>query len=375
MNKKYLSFNDVLITPKFSIIASRKDVDVCFNGDGYPYMRLPIISSNMKTITESNLAKAMLSYGAQAALHRFCTIEENVKMFQDSVYGSLGDKSIPFVSVGLGDKELERAEALVNAGSYCLIVDVAHGASMSVVEQTKKLRELFKDNVSLTVGNFATGQSVTDFLHHSGNIVDGWKVGIGGGSLCSTRVVTGCGFPGLSTIDDIRPVTSLPLIYDGGLTSSGDCAKALGAGADMLMIGGLLAGTEETPGLVTWTKYKPIDGQIKVDKNNPKQRLRTDGLFSWVETAIEGVKTYSGSASKESYEQQGKTSSWRTPEGETTLVSYKGPVKNVLEGLEAGIRSAFSYVGASTLKEFQQKVEFVEITNAGQIESTPHAKK
>ena len=369
--KEALTFDDVLIVPKFSTVSSRKDVDLSFNGIGYPYIGLPIISANMDTITGPEMAKAMLLNGAQACLHRFCSIEDSVKMFRESCLYATGEGTkAPFVSIGLGNNELDRARALFDAGAYSFVIDVANGASMDVVKQVKALHGTIGDNGAIIVGNFASVDGVLEFLLECGTFVDGLKIGIGPGSSCTTRIKTGIGYPQLSAIMEISNAireTKIPVIADGGLKTPGDCAKALAAGASMLMSGSFFAGTDETPGDLVNSVGRKLeflsDGMVQVDE--------------WVShpSNVRVFKKYRGSASKESYEAQGKDASWRTAEGESFLVPYKGPVKDVLADIEGGLRSAFSYVGAKTLKDFQEKAEFVRVTNAGYIEGTPHGKK
>lgn len=332
---KSLSFDDVLLIPQFSTIKSRADVDPTHSFLGEKIF--PVISSNMDSVTGTAMGKAMLAYGAQAALHRFQSIEDNVKMYK-AAPGTI-------VSLGLGDLELERAAALFQAGANKFLIDVAHGANTEVVRQTKALRAILKNNAAIIVGNFATGESVNSFTHHLGSkyAIESIKVGIGGGSACTTRLVTGCGLPTLHSILDARS-TGLPIIADGGIRNSGDIAKALAAGASAVMVGRLLAGAEESLG-------KPIHED-----------------FSSL------GKQYRGSASGESYEAQGKSAKHRTPEGESFLVPYTGSVSYTLRQLEAGLRSAMSYVGAATIKEFQEKAQIVEITGAGRIESSAHGR-
>jgi IMP dehydrogenase len=333
----------------------------------------------MDTVTGSAMAKAMQLYGAQACLHRFCSIEDNVKMFIDSKTGGTGGWNAPFVSVGLGELELNRAAALREAGAITFIVDVAHGAQLSVVKQVKAMRNLMGGGVTIVVGNFATGDSVKEFLEHSGDIVDGIKVGIGPGSLCITRTQTGVGYPQLSAIIDIVIAlknTGIPVIADGGMKTPGDIAKALGAGASMVMLGGMLAGTEETPGELFYldSMGKPVSPDRFLAR-----RTNSDGSYSLIvdeySESFPKVKKYRGSASKESYQLQSKNASWRTTEGESFFIPYKGPVKDVLQDIEGGIRSAMSYVGAKTLREFQARCEFVRVSSSTVVENGPHGKK
>lgn len=347
--KKMLSFDDILIQPKFSTIFSRKDVSTTTEFLGRTLTN-PVCSSNMDTVTESDMAKAMHNNGATSCLHRFCSIEDSVKMFVQSEVN-------PMVSIGIGKKELERAEALYSVGSNLIILDVAHGASMIVVQQVQELRKLLHHSARIIVGNFANKKSIEDFIYHLGFKPDALKLSVGGGSMCTTRVVTGCGAPTLGTILDCQGL-DIPLIADGGIRNSGDYAKSLAAGADLVMCGSLFAGTDETPGYL----YSGITGARLIGYSQ-------DFMYDDVR------KKYRGSASLESYEAQGKIADHRTPEGESTLIPHKGPVKNVLQQLEAGLRSSMSYVGASTIEEFRAKAEFIQITNGGLVEGTSHGKK
>lgn len=344
--KTVLSFDDVLIVPKFSFIRSRQDVTTSQSLCGMD-LRFPVISSNMDTVTGPVMARAMWENGAVGALHRFTSIEDNVKMFKES--------GRCMVSVGLGQKELERAKALAEAGADVFIVDVAHGASISVVEQVKKLRNLLSSNVALVVGNFATGRSILDFEYHLGNYsdVDAYKANVGSGSACLTRVVTGCGLPTFSSLMDCV-ASNRNIIADGGIKNSGDVAKALGSGAKAVMVGRMLAGTDESPGRIV---------------------SRTDSIDTVLTEEWNKYKKYRGSASTESYEVQGKIAPHRSYEGDSFLVPYVGPVKQVLEQLNGGLRSAMSYVGANNLDEFRENVEFVCTTWSGAKESEAHGKK
>lgn len=377
--REMLTFDDVVIVPRFSEVASRKDVDLSQNfywlGTG---VTLPVISSNMDTISESKMCTAMAEYGGIGCLHRFYSIEKNLEEF-NTVFKNSNFR--PMVSLGLGGKELERAEALHSAGAVSLVIDVAHGASLEVAKQAKALREIVKDNAAITVGNFATGESIKHFLEYVGlDVVNVVKVGIGSGSACSTRVQTGVGIPQFSAVLDVVQTlknTGIATISDGGIRHTSDIAKALGAGASMVMIGGMLAGTDETPGEIVWKGES--DRYYSEEEYFPK-KMNSDGSYSInreieFESRLPAYKKYRGSASKESYAVQNKDATWRTAEGESFLVPHKGPVKNVLQNIEGGLRSSFSYVGARDFKEFRSKVEFVKVTHSGYIEGTPHGKK
>jgi IMP dehydrogenase len=330
--KEVLSFDDVLIVPQYSNIASRKDVDTTSFG-----FKVPVIASNMDTITGHAMATAMGKLGAGACLHRFSTVQENIDEFKKSPKTTM-------VSIGIGTAELERAMWLFESGATYFVIDVAHGAAAHVVQQYNKIRSIVKDNASIMVGNFATQKNIDDFNYavNTHRAPDSYKVGIGGGSLCTTRIVTGCGLPTLASVQDCAR-TNAPIIADGGIRNSGDIVKALAAGASAVMVGSLLSGTEETPGEVV---------------------LSNNQMY----------KKYRGSASLESYGVQGKVASHRAPEGEATLVRYKGKVEDIIQNLMGGLRSGMSYVGASTIEELQKNVQFVRITDSGKSESRAHAK-
>lgn len=347
--KESLSFDDVLLSPRFSNIKSRKDVKISTTV-ATRFLPLPIISSNMDTVTNEVMARTMSQHGGVGCLHRFQSVEDNIRQYINS-------QSYPWVSVGLGSAELERAEALYSVGANVFVLDVAHGASMEVVKQTKELKKLLHPSAKIIVGNFANAESIKSFIWNLGSSVDAYKVGIGGGSACLTRVVTGVGGATFGSILDCASL-GVDIIADGGIRNSGDFAKAIAAGAKAVMIGGLLAGTDEAPGEAVYERqsYEDRWGQLKQ------------------ENVLVGKK-YRGSASLESYEVQGKVAQHRAPEGDAFLVPYTGPVANVLQSLEAGLRSSMSYVGAETIVDFQELAEFVRITSGGLKENSSHGKK
>lgn len=349
--KEALTFNDVNIVPGFSSIPSRDEKHIslaCKLG-----MKLPVISANMDTVTDQVMARAMLQNGAQACLHRFNSIEDNVSQFRLS-FGNPVNEERPFVSIGLGDSGLERAQVLFDAGAKVFVIDVAHGAQQAVVDQASRLRQIVKNNALIVVGNFASCKSLSGFNFKD---IDAIKVGVGPGAACTTRIKTGVGVPQFTAIQEISNYVrgyDIVIIADGGLKTSGDIAKALGAGADCVMVGSMLAGTDETPGEVVSKQDGPIF--LGIQSNNY-------------------YKKYRGSASQESYELQGKVAKHRTAEGESFLVKCKGPVADVLQGIDAGLRSSFAYVGASNLDAFHERVEFVRVTHNGYVEGTAHGKK
>jgi len=355
-----ITFDDVLIKPRFSDIGSRAYTRIGTEIGNHDYS-IPVVSANMDTITGVEMATAMLDNGAAACLHRFQSVESTVNAFL-LVSNNTGYAS--WVSVGISDHELQRAVALYKFGARTIVIDVAHGAQQRVADQYKRIKDACPE-AFIIVGNFASHDSVCDFIlgtddkhgksmkngcgySHMDQFTDGIKVGIGPGSACTTRIKTGVGVPQLSAIIDVvRVKTNMKVIADGGMRTSGDIAKALAAGADMCMLGGMLAGTDETPGHV-------ILGNPRYGNINYKQ--------------------YRGSASKEAYEDQGRDDDYITAEGESFEVPCKGPVKNTLKDIEGGLRSAFTYVGANNLAEFQAKAQFIRVSPGTIRENGAHGK-
>jgi len=351
-----LAFDDVLISPGFSHINSRKDVDLSSNL-GSLGLKLPVISAPMDTVTGPAMANALSKVGAAAALHRFQSIDDNLKQFK-ACEGKV------IVSVGLND--WERTSALYDAGAEYFLLDIAHGAQMQVVDWVSAFRQKYS-GVWLMVGNFANANQIHTFMTHT-NKVDSWRIGVGSGSSCETRVKTGCGLPTLSSLLSIKDYNSSNwkhqienIVADGGIKNPGDVAKSLAAGASAVMVGKLLAGTDESPGEIT-----EVGGWFaRPDKYAVEKETRVDGIK---------VKQYRGSASAESYKDQGKIQGYITTEGVSFTIPYKGPVSSVLTDIEGGLRSALTYAGVSNLKDFRQSAELVQITNAGALESKAHGK-
>lgn len=364
-----LTYSDILIKPNFSMVRSRSDVSLDHTFLGMN-LGLPLISANMDSVTGPKLAAALAARGGVAALHRFQTIEENIAQLKESV-ALIGTKyhsnskynNPPICSFGIGSNEYERALALVEAGAETLLLDVAHGAAIHVVEQYDRVRAKVGNNVKIIVGNFDNYESVAAFLYHSQSKLppDSFKLGIGAGAACTTRVVTGCGGSLISALLSFKGKLDIPLIADGGIKTSGDIAKALACGASSVMVGSMLAGTEEAPGK---TEHHYSDGSITSEIFSPS-------VFG---TPI-SYKTYRGSASSESYEVQGKNSSHRTPEGESMLIPYKGPVGPILDSIAAGLKSSLAYTGSFNLEEFKENAEIVKVSQNTFNENHAHGKR
>ena len=336
MIQEAVTYNDVLLVPQYSDIKSRNEVKLTSNLSDNQF-RLPIIASPMDTVSEKDMVVAMADEGGLAIVHRYNTIEEQVNIVEHSIANLANPDSSVAAAIGTSGDYLERAVALVGHGAKILCVDVAHGHHILMRRALQQLRGILKDSVHIMAGNVATLEGYNDLVDWGADSV---RCNIGGGSICSTRVQTGHGVPGLHTIIDCaRSDRDAPIIADGGIRNSGDIVKALAAGADFVMLGSLLSGTDETPGDIINTR---------------------EGKF----------KAYRGMASKDAQvEWRGRTASL---EGIATTVPCKGPVRDILLELERGIRSGLSYSGARNITELQAKARFIRQTSSGQTESGTH---
>ena len=252
-------------------------------------------------------------------------------------------------ALGTGEDTLERAEALFNAGVDVYVIDSAHGHSQNVIKTIKDIKNKFKD-IDIIGGNIATAEGAIE-LAKAG--VDAVKVGMGPGSICTTRIIAGIGVPQITAILEIKKAlkdSNVNIIADGGMRFSGDIAKAIAAGADSVMLGGLFAGTEEAP------------GKVELFQGRSFKIYRGMGSI--------GAMTERDDANR--YLQEDVESEKLVPEGIEGRVPYKGLVANVINQLEGGLRQCMGYIGCKNIKEMQQNSEFIEITNAGMTESHVH---
>ncbi len=468
-----LTFDDVLLVPRYSAIVSRQDTDPSASFSRNIALRVPIVSSNMDTVTESEMAIALARAGGIGVIHRFLTVRQQAAevrrvkrissyiisdpltlpmsatvgearlameragvggvvivdarstvlgivtrrdvMFADEeekpvatvmtggdrlitapastrfeearailhrhrveklplvdgegrLAGLIAAKDIEQIqdyplatkdplgrlrvaaAVGVRPGFLERAAALLEAGADALVVDIAHGDSSNAVDAARALRARFGAGWDLVVGNVATGDGAARLVDAGADAI---KVGVGPGSICITRLVTGFGMPQLTAIAEAAAgAGGVPLIADGGIRGSGDVVKALAAGAQTVMIGSLLAGTKESPGMV-------------VVRGGRRYKI-TRGMASLEATMVRDQKE------DESQQQAKKEYATVVPEGVEARVPYRGPVADVLHQLVGGLRSGLSYAGARTIEELQANAEFVQITGAGRQESGPH---
>ncbi len=467
-----VTFDDVLLVPKYSKVTSRSDTDLSTKLSKNISLNIPLISANMDTVTESSMAVTVAREGGIGIIHRFLTIQQQVNevlkvkrsgsiiienpytinseltikdafsimnekqvsgllvtdsnskiigilterdvlfespdssklvkelMTKDVVTAKLGvdleqvkeilkhnrieklpivddnnhvkglitsqdisnlekypnaskdKKGRPLVGSAVGVKGdfMERSEALINAGADVLVVDIAHGHSENAINTVKNIKKAFPD-CELIAGNVATAKGTEDLIKAG---VDAVKVGVGSGSICITRVITGSGVPQLTAVFDCAKVGNdhgIPIISDGGTRNSGDATKALAAGASSIMVGSILGGTDESPGS-TITKngkrFKIYRGMASLAASMGRRSKET-GTFELADDLNDYVA-----------------------EGVEAMVPYKGSVTEIITQITGGIRSGLSYCGASNIKQMQENAEFIKISRAGFAESQPH---
>ena len=334
---KAFTYDDILLVPSYNHWESRKVVDISMICKKEKLsLKLPLMTANMDTITETDMTNYIGAKGGIGVLHRYMSIENNVRMFKDCRYPT-------FVSVGCGTKDLERVEALRDAGADLFCIDVAHAHAKYVGRTLKSIRKMLGDEACIMAGNVATYAGADHLASCSADIV---KVGIGGGSVCTTRIKTGFGVPNLTAIKNCSRVDR-SVVADGGIRYPGDIVKALAFGADFVMLGSMLAGTRPTPGPVI----------RKEGKNGEEVK----------------VKTYRGLASSEVQQEfHGGIAEWKTSEGVSIEVPYREDENRVIADIIGGLRSGLTYGGAATIAELQRKLDYIEITSSGRTESLPH---
>ena len=327
-----VSFDDVLLVPKRSNIVTRADISLEADIGTATSMKLPVFAAPMDTIMSNSMARALYSAGGRGVMHRYCSIDEQMELVSGA-----GREFECFAAVGVTGDYLERAVKLAEAGVAGVCVDVAHGHHITVMSAIQKIRSALP-NIHIMAGNVATIHGFEDLADAGANSI---RVGVGGGSICSTRIQTGHGVPTLQSVMECAASDrDCLIIADGGIKTSGDIVKALAAGADAVMVGRMLAGTSEAPGEVIQNPGSPP------------------------------VKVYRGMASPEA--QIAWRGRYSSNEGVSRTVPLRGSANEVLFELDKGIRSGLSYSGARNISELWARATFIRQSAAGAKESSTH---
>lgn len=357
--KEAYTFDDLLLVPaKSEVVPAQVKLQTRLTDK--ITLNIPIVSAAMDTVTEDAMAIMLAKLGGMGFVHKNMPVEAQAAMIkavkETEVESSFEDANIDpqgrlrvGAAVGVGESSLERVRALVDAGVDIVAVDSAHGHSQGVIDTVRMIRAEFPE-LDIVGGNIVTAQGATDLIYAGANVI---KVGVGPGSICTTRVVAGVGVPQLTAVNDVYSVArqyGMGVIADGGIKLSGDIAKALAAGGSCVMLGGLLAGTEETPGEVMEVFGKKVKGYVGMGSLSAMQRGSSDRYFQGGVSELKKL----------------------VPEGIEATVPFKGSIRDVIYQMLGGLRSGMGYCGCGTIEEMHQKAQFVKITGAGLRESHPH---
>ena len=343
--KEALTFDDVTLAPNYSEVLP-SEVDTSIKLSENLKLRIPILTSAMDTVTESRMAIAIAKAGGIGVIHRNLNIKDQI----NEIKKVKKQKLLVGAAVGAGPNEHKRAEQIIKEGVDLIVVDTAHGHTKKVGEIIRFIKKQKSKKITLCAGNIATAEAAKYLLNLGVDII---KVGIGPGSICTTRLVAGIGVPQLSAILAVRnglKNKKAKIISDGGIKYSGDLAKAFAAGADAVMIGSLFAGTDETPG--------------KLITKNGKKLKSFRGMGS--------VGAMNKGSADRYFQKKQKDASKYVPEGVEGYVKYKGKVDSIIYKLVGGLKSSMGYLGAKQIKNLRDKPRFVKITKAGFYESMVH---
>jgi len=343
--KEALTFDDVLMLPRFSNILP-SDTNISINLTKKIVLKTPFLSSAMDTVTESQMAIAMARSGGIGIIHRNLNIKKQSKEVKKVKKNNL----YVGAAIGTGPEDFDRAKSLIKCGVDLIVIDTAHGHSEKVLNTLSRVKKE-NNEIPICVGNIATGEAAKKLYNCGADII---KVGIGPGSICTTRMVAGVGVPQITAIMEVSKALKkkdVKIISDGGIKFSGDIAKALAAGADAIMMGSIFAGTDESPG----RKFKY--------KNKFYKSYRGMG----------SIGAMSAGSSNRYFQKNHKDKSKFVPEGVEARVVYKGSVVEILYQLQGGLRSSMGYIGSKNIQEIQKKARFVKITKAGFYESMVHS--
>tara|TARA_B100000780_G_scaffold255664_1_gene204402 strand:+ start:401 stop:1480 length:1080 start_codon:yes stop_codon:yes gene_type:complete len=343
--REALTFDDVLLVPRYSsVLPSETNLHLELGRN--LKLKIPFISSAMDTVTESTMAIAIAQKGGLGIIHRNLSIIE-----QSNEIRKVKNKNLLVgAAVGTGNEDLNRTKSLIDAGVDLIVIDTAHGHSEKVLKILSKIKKINLKK-PICVGNIATAEAALKLYNEGADIL---KVGIGPGSICTTRMIAGIGVPQISAILEVKKSMKnkkIKIISDGGIKFSGDIAKGIAAGADAIMMGSIFAGTDESPG----KKYK------------------YKGKFYKLYRGMGSIGAMSAGSSNRYFQKNYKDKSKFVPEGVEARVIYKGTVNEILYQLQGGLRSSMGYIGAKKIIEIQKKAKFVKITKAGFYESMVHS--
>ncbi len=359
MIKKYFTFDDVLLLPNYSEVMPR-DTKVSTRITTDLELKMPLISSPMDTVTEYEMALLMTLKGGIGIVHKNMSTEEQVEIIkkvknydgdirEDRASFNKEGKLLVGAAIACNEESLDKSRQLVEAGADVIAVDSAHGHSEGVLKTVKKLKENI-EGIQIIAGNVVTGEGVKALIEAGAG---GIKVGVGSGSICTTRIISGVGAPQLTAIIEAYKVAkeyNVPIIADGGIKYSGDIVKALAAGAETVILGSMLAGYDQSPGEI-----------VKIDGEKFKSYV---GMGSEIAMNRGGGDRYF----------QNKIKKF-VPEGIEAYKEYKGDAADAIYQMIGGLKSGMGYNGAKDLNELREKAKFVEISYAGSVESHPHSVK
>jgi IMP dehydrogenase len=343
--KEALTFDDILLLPRYSnILPSETSIES--NLSKKIKLKVPFLSSAMDTVTESKMAIAMAKSGGIGIIHRNLSIKKQ----SEEVCKVKKLNLLVGAAMGTSKDDLKRANTLIDSGIDLLVIDTAHGHSKKVLDILSKIKKI-SSKISLCVGNIATAEAARKLYNSGADIL---KVGIGPGSICTTRMIAGIGVPQITALRDVKKAIqgkNVKIISDGGIKFSGDIVKAIASGADAIMMGSIFAGTDESPG----KKFKIRNKYFKVYR----------GMGS--------IGAMSAGSSNRYFQKNHKDKSKFVPEGVEARVEFKGEVEKIIYQLQGGLKSSMGYIGAKNLKEIRKNAKFIKITKAGFYESMVHS--
>ena len=343
--KESLTFDDILLLPRYSDVLP-SETDISLRLTTKINLGVPFLSSAMDTVTESKMAIAIAKAGGIGIIHRNLNIKEQSK----EIIKVKKKKLFVGAAVGTNEEDVDRAKSLIDNGCDLIVIDTAHGHSKKVLETLSKLKKI-DNSIPFCVGNIATGEAAKKLYNSGADII---KIGIGPGSICTTRMVAGIGVPQISAILEVKNALKnkkIKIISDGGIKFSGDIAKALAAGADAIMMGSIFAGTDESPG----------------------KKFKFKGKFYKQYRGMGSIGAMSSGSANRYFQKNFKDKSKFVPEGVEGRVEYKGSVSKIIYQLKGGLRSSMGYIGARNLGQITKNAKFIKITKAGFYESMVHS--